>query len=85
MAVSTNWCEFTLDEHGRVVLTDSELDHLLEGADVVSAGGANERCAGVNGGCTNNNCDNSLNGSCTNSGCDGTTNSVSCENRAIRK
>lgn len=84
MSVSKKWASFSLDQHGRVVLSDQELDQLVDSPASVIAGGANQGCSGANAGCTNSNCEGSWNGSCSNTGCEGTTNGVRCENKVRR-
>ena len=56
----------SMDEFGRVVLSDDILRAIEGSENFVSAGAANRECGGANGGCTNNFCDGSSNGSCSN-------------------
>lgn len=69
----------SLDELGRVVLSDEMLMQIQDCSEILSSG-ANWSCNGTtNSSCTNNNCGNSTNGSCTNNWvCPGTTNSQQC-------
>jgi len=63
-----------IDESGRVVLSDAELDKLISTSDVVTSGGVGS----INEGCSNiGECANTLNtSSCTNSlSCGGSMNS----------
>ncbi len=68
--------ELKLDEYGRVVLSDGELDKISDCYEIASAGGdsggRNTNCNNTNmGGCINSNCDGSMNSGCTNTGgCD---------------
>lgn len=57
----------SLDDLGRVVLSDSMLEQ-IEGCDqALLAGGTNTRCGGTaNSSCVNSACNGTLNGSCTN-------------------
>jgi hypothetical protein len=69
-----------LDELGRVILADEDLDR-VESFGNLSAGGINTACTGStnNGTCTNSVCSNSSNGACTNQlVCGGSSNVRGC-------
>lgn len=70
----------SLDEFGRVVLSDDLLDQIEDCTAILSAG-ANSQCTGsANGSCTNISCGNSSNGWCTNTiHCSGSSNATSCQ------
>jgi hypothetical protein len=70
----------TLDELGRVVLSDAMLERVEKHDQLLSAGGSNLQCGGsTNGSCTNSACSGSTNGSCTNQiTCGASSNSSSC-------
>lgn len=66
-----------LDLHGRVTLTDAQLDALVSSYEVVTSGGS---APTWNSNCTNaGDCRGSLNSRCSNTlACDGSTNGSGC-------
>lgn len=74
--------ELSLDNLGRVILSDAIIEQLEKCENLLFSGGANLNCGGsANGGCSNARCDGSLNGSCTNSmSCTSAANMLACQN-----
>jgi hypothetical protein len=63
----TNSDNIVLDQNGRVILTDPELEAMAAESSLPRAGGSNTVCSGSNA-------------ACANSWCGGTTNGGSCMN-----
>lgn len=75
MDLTRKLAELALDDEGRVVLGDAELEELSKEFGPVMAGGVNRGC--VNNGCVGTG--GGANQGCTNNDCNGTSN-TRCEN-----
>lgn len=79
-AMGIDIASLALDELGRVILTDPDLEEFDQAIEITSAGGSNASCHGSNGPCSNGNCSGSSNTGCSNSSCDFTVNGNNCRN-----
>ena len=68
----------TLDELGRVTLSELALDRFEGDGQSFFAGGSDMGCPQTNSSCTNGQCSGSINSVCTNTVCDGASNTLYC-------